>query len=109
MTGNNESHTISINITRGNFYFNRTPMGPPGYKIIVHGKPGKRGSWGFHGVHRFYIGPLINGYHTYKVYNPNMRSEQSSDTVKSFHNQPKFPSCQQQMLSQIQLPIYDLF
>ena len=37
-------------------------MRPPGCKITFHLKPGKRGSWEFHGVTGFYIGPLMDGY-----------------------------------------------
>ena len=43
----------AYNMIWGAFYFNRTPMGPPGCKIIVHEKPGKRMSWEFHGIPGF--------------------------------------------------------
>ena len=33
----------------GNFDFNKNPLLPPGTKIILHVKPGKRASWTFHG------------------------------------------------------------
>jgi len=33
----------------GNFDFNKCPLLPPGTKIILHAKPGKRASWAFHG------------------------------------------------------------
>ena len=72
------------------FYFNRTPMGPLECKIIVHENPGKREAWAFHRVPGFYIGPFMNGYHTYKVYIPNTMAEKSVNTVEYFHNQPKW-------------------
>ena len=81
-------HTTRINPTLsaynmiwGAFYFNRTPIRPPGCKIIVHEKPGKRRAWAFNGVPGFYIGPFINGYRTYKFYTPKTRAEKSAETV----------------------------
>ena len=65
----------AYNMIWGAFYFNRTPMEPPGCQIIVHENRGKRGSWAFHGVPGFYIRPFINGYLTYKVYIPKTRVE----------------------------------
>ena len=34
----------------GNFDFNKTPLAPPGTKVVVHEKPRQRASWDFHGV-----------------------------------------------------------
>ena len=76
----------------GTFYFNMTPMVPPECKIIFHDKPGKRGSWEFHGVPEFYIGYFMNIYRTYNVYIPKKKVEQSEDTVKMFHIQLKYHS-----------------
>ena len=97
------------NMVGGPLGLNSTTMGLPGFNIIVHEKTGNRGSWAFHGVSRFYIGPFMNGYCTYKIYIPKMRAEQSENKVNFFHNQPKFPSFQQQLPSQSQSPIYSFF
>ena len=99
----------AYNMIWGKFYFNRTPMGPLECKIIVHENPGKREAWAFHRVPGFYIGPFMNGYHTYKVYIPNTRAEQSVNTVEYFHNQPKWPQFQQHTPSQRQLSIWESF
>ena len=79
------------NMIWGKFDFNSTLMGPPGYRIIFHDKPGKCGSWEFHRVLGFYIGPFMNGYFTYKVYTPKTRAEQSADNVKIFPQSTKMP------------------
>ena len=59
-------------------------MGPPGCKIIVHEKPGKRVLWSFTGLPGVYTGPFMNGYRTYKVYVPNTREDISVETVGIF-------------------------
>ena len=46
----------------GHFDFNKNYVLPPGTKIILHAKPGKRASWTFHGEQGYYIGPAINHY-----------------------------------------------
>ena len=68
----------------GTFDFNRTPMGPPGCKIIVHDNQVKHRSWEFNGLLGIYVGPFMNGCHTYKVYTPKERAERSADTVIFF-------------------------
>ena len=32
----------------GNFDFNKTPIEPPGTRVVVHSKPSKRSSWDTH-------------------------------------------------------------
>ena len=43
--------------TEGKFVFNKTPLAPPGTKVLVHKKPQQWKTWGIHGVPRWYIGP----------------------------------------------------
>ena len=64
-------------------------MGPPGCKIIVHEKPGKRVLWSFTGLPGVYTGPFMNGYRTYKVYVPNTREDISVETVGIFPQSTK--------------------
>ena len=40
----------------GAFGFNATPLAPPGSKIVIHEKPGVRGSWSLRGIDGWYIG-----------------------------------------------------
>jgi hypothetical protein len=46
----------------GNFDFNRTPMAPPGCKVIVHERALERGAWASHGIKGFYIGSAMHHY-----------------------------------------------
>jgi hypothetical protein len=46
----------------GHFDFNRTPLAPPGTRIIAHEKPNQRASWDPHGVDGYYLGPALDHY-----------------------------------------------
>ena len=35
----------------------RTPLAPPGMRVVIHEKPADRTSWAPHGVDGFYVGP----------------------------------------------------
>ena len=51
----------------GTFYYNRTPLKPPGTKVIVNEKPNRISTQAQHGVPGCYIGPPIEHYYYYKV------------------------------------------
>ena len=65
----------------GNFDFLRTPLAPPGTKIVFHNKPSQRASWAFHGQEGWYIGPAMDHYRNITAYFPKERSEKVTDTV----------------------------
>jgi hypothetical protein len=50
----------------GNFDFNKTPLAPPGCKVVVHERAMERGAWACHGVVGYYIGPAITTIVTYQ-------------------------------------------
>jgi hypothetical protein len=75
--------TITINLLRksrinprmsayaqlnGHFDFNRTPLPPPGTRIIAHEKPDQRASWDPHGLDGYYLGPALDHYRCYQVH-----------------------------------------
>jgi hypothetical protein len=39
----------------GLFDYNKTPLAPPGTKVIIHEKPDRRGSWSLHGLKGCYV------------------------------------------------------
>ena len=47
----------------GDFYFNRTPLAPPGTRVVVHEKPNNRRTWDPYGVDGWYLGPAPDHYH----------------------------------------------
>ena len=66
----------------GNFSFSKCPLLPPGTKMILHAKPGKRVSWTFHGEQGCYIGPAINHYQCITFYIPKTQREIIIDAAK---------------------------
>jgi hypothetical protein len=76
----------------GNFDFNRTPMAPPGTKIISHSKPANRTSWAPHGVPGWYIAPALEHYRCYTVYITKTNATRISDTVEFFPTNTMLPS-----------------
>ena len=65
----------------GQFDFNRTPLAPPGTKIVIHLKPTQRPSWGFHGQQGWYVGPAMDHYCNITGYFPDEHSEKCTDTI----------------------------
>ena len=59
----------------GEILFQNNTNGTTGVQIIVNEKPGKRRSWSFHRLTRFYIEPFMNVYQMYKVYILKTRAE----------------------------------
>ena len=68
----------------GPFDFNRTPLAPPGTKIILHEKPKQRQTWAPHGLEGWYLGPAMDHYRCYHVYVPSTRSTCIVDTIEFF-------------------------
>eukprot|EP01034_Spumella_vulgaris_P028684 gene28684-35585_t len=69
----------------GAFNFDSTPLAPPGMKVVVHEKPDKRPSWGYHGVDGFYVGPALGGsYRCFTVFISETRKTRITDTL-SWH------------------------
>ena len=52
----------------GPYDFNKSPMIPPGTRMIVHNKPDNHTSWGHHGTKGWYIGPSIDHYRCMQCY-----------------------------------------
>jgi hypothetical protein len=87
---------ISLNLMRGSrmnpklsayaqvhgaFDFNRTPIAPPGTKVLVHEKPDVRGTWSPHAVEGWYVGPASNHYRCYRVWIKETAAERIADTL----------------------------
>eukprot|EP00957_Ditylum_brightwellii_P018319 1379631-Ditylum_brightwellii.AAC.1 len=46
----------------GKYDFNAHPLAPPGTHAIIHKKVGNRGSFDYHGINRWKIGPSLDHY-----------------------------------------------
>jgi hypothetical protein len=89
----NVNPTISAyEALNGPFDHNRTPLSPPGCKILVHERSNQRGSWAAHGVEGWYLGPAMEHYRCHRCYIKNTQSERVSDTVEFFPEIAKLPT-----------------
>jgi hypothetical protein len=52
----------------GAFDFNRTPLAPPGTKVLIHEKPAIHGTWAPRAVEGWYLGPAQRHYRCYRVW-----------------------------------------
>jgi hypothetical protein len=85
----------------GNFDFNRTPLAPPGTRIIAHEKPDQRASWDPHGVDGYYLGPALDHYRCYQVHITKTKGTWIVDTVEFFPAKLAMPSTSSKDLASI--------
>jgi hypothetical protein len=76
----------------GNFDFNKTPLAPPGTKVLVHLKPDQRPSWAYPGEEGWYVGPLMYHYRCVQCFMPTTSKVRDVDTVEFFPETIPFPS-----------------
>ena len=79
----------------GAYDFNATPIAPPGVRVVVHTKPDKRRSWAPRGTDAWYIGPSLEHYRCYKVWNWTTKATQIADTVDWFPTTVTMPTATQ--------------
>ena len=75
----------------GEFDYNKTPLVPPGTKVLAHKKPDDRGSWAFNGEEGWSIGPAMQHYRCIRCYFTPTKSERNVDTVTFFPKSIPFP------------------
>jgi hypothetical protein len=68
----------------GQYDYNRSPMAPPGTRIIAHETPSRRRTWEPHGQDGWYIGLALEHYRCYTVYINKTRKERIVKTVDFF-------------------------
>ena len=68
----------------GTFDFTRTPLAPPGTRVIIHEKPTNRQTWAPHGTDGWYLGPALNHYQCYRIWVPRTHAERIVDTISFF-------------------------
>jgi hypothetical protein len=90
----------------GNFNFNKTPLAPPGTKVVVHLKPDQRASWACHGEEGWCVGPSMEHCRCIKCYLPTTSRERDVDALQFFPKQIPFPQtstedCLKQAASEI--------
>ena len=78
-------------LLNGIFDYNKTPLAPPGAKVIVHNPANKRRTWDFHGDEGWYLGMAPDHYRCHKVYITKTRSERIAQGVKFLPHNYKIP------------------
>ena len=76
----------------GAFDYNRTPMAPPGTRVVAHETPTQRRTWAPHGVDGWYIGRSPEHYRCYRIYVTTTAGERDVETVEFFPTQSKMPN-----------------
>jgi len=76
----------------GAYDFSKHPIGPPGSRVIIHTKPKNREPWAPHGTPGWYLGPTMEHYRCWTVFNPSTNSEVISDTLAWFPTQVQMPT-----------------
>ncbi|KAI2496471.1 hypothetical protein MHU86_18012 [Fragilaria crotonensis] len=75
----------------GAFDFNRTPLAPPGIRVLVHIKPNERTTWSPHGEDGWYVGPALDSYRCYTVWMWDTRATRVCDTLAWFPTKCPMP------------------
>jgi hypothetical protein len=73
------------------YEYNRSPMAPPGTRIIAHETPSRRRTLEPHGQDGWYIGPALEHNRFYIVYITKTRSERFVETVELFPTEVTMP------------------
>jgi hypothetical protein len=74
-----------------NFDFNRTPLAPPGIRVLVHEKPQNGETWSPHALDEWYIGPALEPYRCYNVWLWDTRHERICETIPWFPTKVTMP------------------
>jgi hypothetical protein len=75
----------------GHFDFNRTPLAPPGIRVLVHIKPSERTTWSPHGADGWYTGPALDAYRCYTIWLWDTRATRVCDTLTWFPTKVTMP------------------
>ena len=76
----------------GTFDYNKTPLAPPGTKVLVYEPPSLRKTWSAHCVEGWYLGPAPNHYRCHRCFVTKTRSERISNTVKFLPHSWRMPT-----------------
>jgi hypothetical protein len=68
----------------GAFDFNRTPLAPPGTRVLIHEPSTVRDTWAPHAVEGWYVGPAPNHYRCYTIWADATSSQRIANTLTWF-------------------------
>ncbi len=76
----------------GTFSFDATPMAPLGTEVLVHMKPNRRSTWGYHTSKAWYLSHSPNRYRCIWVLMANTGGKRITNTFRFCHNAISVPS-----------------
>ena len=68
------------------FNFDATPLGPLGFRVVIHNRPGRRKSWDLCGHKGFNVSPALNPHCYLHVVDGVIKEPRYSNTVKFLDN-----------------------
>jgi len=75
----------------GMFSFDATPMAPIGTECMVHVKPSRRHTWGYHAIKVWYFAPALNHYRCVRVVT-DTGAVRTTDTFTFLHHTIPIPT-----------------
>ncbi len=76
---------------KGRYDFNKTPIAPPGVKILAHVRSTARRTWKSHALEGWYMGPAMEHYRCYTAYIPSTGKTRIVDTISWFPKKVAMP------------------
>jgi hypothetical protein len=76
----------------GSFDFNRTPLAPPGTRVLIHEPSTVRETWAPHAVEGWYLGPAPLHYWCYTIWADATSAERIANTLSWFPSQVDMPA-----------------
>jgi hypothetical protein len=70
----------------GSFSFNATPLAPLGTEVLIHLKPSRRLTWGYHAAKAWYLSRAMNHYRCIRVIMKDTGAERVTDTFRFQHH-----------------------
>jgi hypothetical protein len=71
---------------KGSFSFDATPMAPLDTEVLVHMKPNRRSTWGYHASKAWYLSHSTNQYRCIRVLMANTGGEHITNTFRFCHH-----------------------
>lgn len=65
----------------GAFDFNKTPLAPPGTRVLVHNKPSVRTTWAPHATNGWSVGPAMEHYRCHRIIMADTQAVRIADTL----------------------------
>ncbi|KAI2490331.1 hypothetical protein MHU86_24250 [Fragilaria crotonensis] len=76
----------------GAFDFNRTPLAPPGTRVLIHEPSTVRDTWAPHAVEGWYLGPAPLHYRCYTIWADATSAERIANTLTWFPSHVEMPA-----------------